>query len=51
MILKYIKTAKAGFYKCGDETGRPHYGSWQKVETDAPDFHRPEFFESFEIYV
>lgn len=35
---------KFGLYKCGDLTGRIHYGSWREIETDAPDFHRPEFF-------
>lgn len=40
---------KAGLYKCGDNTGRPHYGSWQKIETETPDFHRPEFFGKLEI--
>lgn len=28
------------FYKCGDETERPHYLSWMKMHTDTPDFHR-----------
>jgi len=36
--------AAANFYKCGDETEVPHYGAWSRVETPAPDFHRPEFF-------
>jgi len=36
--------AAANFYKCGDETDVPHYGAWSRVETPAPDFHRPEFF-------
>ncbi len=37
-------TMKANFYKCGDKTDQPHFLSWQKVELDKPDFHRPEFF-------
>ena len=32
------------FYKCGDDTDAPHYGSFASVGTKKPDFHRPEFF-------
>lgn len=32
------------FYKCGDATACPHYLSWSPIETEQPDFHRPEFF-------
>ena len=35
---------KANFYKCGDKTKYPHFGMWNKVEVEKPDFHRPEFF-------
>lgn len=35
---------KANFYKCGDETSVPHYVSWNPIEVESPDFHRPEFF-------
>lgn len=34
----------ANFYSCGDATPLPHYAAWNKVETESPDFHRPEFF-------
>ena len=34
----------ANFYKCGDKTSIPHYVSWNKIETENPNFHRPEFF-------
>ncbi|PKA98610.1 cellulose/xylan binding protein with CBM9 domain [Flavobacteriaceae bacterium MAR_2009_75] len=37
-------TAKANFYKCGDDTSKQHYVSWNSVDTDRPDFHRSEFF-------
>ncbi len=37
-------TFKGNFYKCGDETAVPHYGSWSRVGTKMPDFHRPEYF-------
>ncbi|MDL2233329.1 carbohydrate-binding family 9-like protein [Ruminococcaceae bacterium OttesenSCG-928-L11] len=35
---------RANFYKCGDKTEFPHYGSWMPIDTPQPDFHRPEFF-------
>ena len=35
---------KGNFYKCGDETKTPHYGSWNPIENPTPDFHRPEGF-------
>jgi len=36
--------ATANFYKCGDSTSEPHYITWNPVETENPDYHRPEFF-------
>lgn len=38
------KTARANFYKCGDELTVPHFVSWNPIKTETPDFHRPEFF-------
>lgn len=38
------KRFRANFYKCGDELPEPHFLVWNKVDTAAPDFHRPEFF-------
>jgi len=38
------KTIKGNFYKCGDELQTPHFLSWNPINTDKPDFHRPEFF-------
>lgn len=35
---------RANFYKCGDDTDMPHYGSWNPVVAAQPDFHRPECF-------
>ncbi len=35
---------RGSFYKCGDETKSPHFLSSNVICTDAPDFHRPEFF-------
>ena len=37
-------TFMGNFYKCGDQTDVPHYGSWSRVGTENPDFHRPEYF-------
>ena len=38
------KTIHANFYKCGDELEKPHFLSWNPINTEKPDFHRPEFF-------
>lgn len=35
---------RANFFKCGDETLRPHYMAWSKVDVPQPNFHLPEFF-------
>ncbi len=32
------------FYKCGDETEFEHFGAWNKVESEEPNFHLPEYF-------
>lgn len=32
-------------YKCGDKAKTPHYLSAFPIETEKPDFHRPEFFQ------
>jgi len=37
-------TCRANFYKCGDKLPEPHFLCWNKIEADAPDFHRPEYF-------
>ncbi|NJK98812.1 MAG: hypothetical protein HC905_31345 [Bacteroidales bacterium] len=37
-------TAKANFYKCGDELSNPHYISWRPIDFAKPNFHLPEFF-------
>ena len=36
--------AKSNFYKCGDGTSRKHYLTWNPIETEKPDYHRPEYF-------
>ncbi|MBQ5825354.1 MAG: carbohydrate-binding family 9-like protein [Clostridia bacterium] len=35
---------RANFYKCGDAAAQPHYSSMFWVETEQPDYHRPEYF-------
>jgi hypothetical protein len=37
--------SRANFYKCADDTQKPHFLTWAKVGTERPDFHRPDFFE------
>lgn len=34
-------------YKCADKSKVPHYLSAFPVDTEKPDFHRPEFFKKF----
>lgn len=36
--------AYANFYKCGDMLPRPHYLSWNPIDTPSPSFHQPKFF-------
>lgn len=38
--------AAGNFYKCGDETPRPHYLSWAPLHSPTPDFHRRADFGS-----
>ncbi len=40
---------KANFYKCGDKTSVPHYLSWNPIQTEKPDFHRPKFFGELQL--
>ncbi|MCH3908202.1 MAG: hypothetical protein LKE39_08040 [Sphaerochaeta sp.] len=37
------------FYKCGDGLEKPHYLSYAPIDTDQPDFHRPEAFVPFQF--
>ncbi len=32
------------FYKCGSKIAHPHYLSWSAIDSDRPDFHRPDCF-------
>ena len=38
---------KGNVYKCGDLTEYPHYACWNLVNSDKPDYHRPESFGQF----
>lgn len=38
-----------GNFYCCDETIHPHFGTWNPVEWDHPDFHRPECFGEIQI--
>lgn len=35
---------KGNLYKCGDELESPHYLCWNRIGSESPDFHRPEYF-------
>jgi hypothetical protein len=34
----------ANFYKCGDLSPEPSWGTWSPVGTPKPDFHQPKYF-------
>ena len=36
---------QGNFYKCGDRTSHPHWGSWAPVDTPNPSFHQPDFYQ------
>lgn len=40
---------KANFYKCGDDCEQMHFLSWNKIETETPNFHCPEYFGSIKV--
>jgi len=35
---------RVNFYKCADDTDSMHFVSWAPIDTENPDFHRPEYF-------
>lgn len=53
-LRKYLPSAnfspgsviRGNFYKCGEETKRPHHGCWSPINLEKPDFHCPRFFGS-----
>lgn len=40
---------RGGFFKCGDKTASPHYGSYTKIDSPYPNFHKPEYFADMVI--
>jgi hypothetical protein len=42
---------RANFYKCGDLTSKPHFLSWNRIDSASPDFHLPQFFGEAELAV
>ena len=41
---RVARECRGNFYKCGDCTDHPHFGTWCEVETPMPDFHQSAFF-------
>jgi hypothetical protein len=41
--LKDLKP-RCNIYKCGNLLKLPHYVSWSPIQSEQPDFHRPECF-------
>jgi hypothetical protein len=37
-------TWRGNFFKCADKTSHPHWLTWSPIESDTPDFHRPDCF-------
>ncbi|HHW32475.1 MAG TPA: hypothetical protein GXX20_12540 [Clostridiaceae bacterium] len=38
---------EANLYKCGDCSHQEHYGCWNPILIEKPDFHRPDYFGDF----
>ena len=38
------KKMRGNFFKCGDETVKPHYFTWNPIENDILDFHQTQWF-------
>jgi hypothetical protein len=38
------KSATGNFYKCGDDLSDPHFLSWNRIESESPNFHLPTYF-------
>ncbi len=37
-------TMRGNFYKCGSDTGHRHFGVWNMIKTEKPNFYQPEYF-------
>ena len=35
---------RGNFNNCAADVAHPYYGNWNPIETEHPDFHRPEYF-------
>ena len=44
-IKEFKESLRGNLYKCADKANTPHYLSAFPIETERPDFHRPEFFQ------
>ena len=44
------KSIRANFYKCGDKLQTPHFLSWNPINVETPDFHRPDFFGMLKFF-
>lgn len=38
--------ARANVYKCGDKLSQAHFVTWRPINTPAPNFHQPAFFDT-----
>ena len=51
-IKKFIPTyefkqgmkLKSNVFKCGEAVVKPHFGMWQEIKREKPDFHQPDDF-------
>jgi len=49
LLLESGHKMRGNFYKCGENTARPHYGCWSPIDLPKPDFHCSEFFGNLVI--
>ena len=42
-------TIRGSFYKCGDKTAHPHFGSYTNISFERPNFHLPDTFADMVI--
>ena len=41
---KLAPVCRGNFYKCAQASEHSHFGTWNEVEVDHPDFHLSDFF-------
>lgn len=49
MVGKIDDEFKGNIYKCGVDTVKEHYVTYYPIDTEEPDYHRPEFFGPFKL--